>query len=299
MARILVTGGAGFIGSHLVDALIKKNHHVTVADDLSVGKSKFVNSKAAFCKVKIQSPLLKMIFKKGKFDYVYHLAAQKNLQFSKNHPVEDAQTNIIGSLNILSLSKLFKVKKIVFYSTAAVYDPLDVPPNKESDPVNPKTPYGIAKYAVEKYIQSSGLLYSILRLSNVYGPRQDAEGEGGVVAIFARKLAQRIPPSIYNSGRQTRDFIYVDDVVKASVSAVANSSNQTVNISTNQETTVNELFQIMRQIAQNELQPICGKKIQEQKRSALANSIAWRTLHWQPTTPLKKGLLKTYHFFTK
>lgn len=299
MSRILVTGGAGFIGSHLVDTLVKRNHKVTVVDNLSVGNKKFVNHKAQFHKFNIQNPLLKNIFQKGKFDYVFHLAAQKNLQFSKNHPVEDAQTNIIGSLNIVSLSKLFKVKKIIFYSTAAVYDPLDVPPNKESDSVNPKTPYGIAKYAVEKYIQSSGLTYSIFRLSNVYGPRQDAEGEGGVVAIFGHKLAEGEAPTIYNSGRQTRDFIYVDDVVQASLSALFKGSNKTVNISTGRETSVNELFRRLQKIAEKNIHPVRGQKIKEQARSALANSVAWKTLHWKPRISLQNGLSKTYHFFTK
>ncbi|MFA5029988.1 MAG: NAD-dependent epimerase/dehydratase family protein [Patescibacteria group bacterium] len=297
MARILVTGGAGFIGSHLVDALIKKNHHVTVVDDLSVGKRKFVNGKAAFCKIKIQSALLKTVFQKGKFDYVFHLAAQKNLQYSKSHPVEDAETNILGSLNVITESVKHHVKKIVFYSTAAVYNSNDTPPNRESDVENPATPYGIAKYTIEKYLQASQMNYSIMRLSNVYGPRQDSEGEGGVVAIFCKKLAQGKPPYIFNSGNQTRDFIFVGDVVRASLKALTRGKRDYFNVSTDQETTINKLFATLSTISKQHIMPYRGKKVQEQCRSALANTKAKRILGWFPKTTLATGLKETYHWF--
>jgi len=296
MSKILVTGGAGFIGSHLVDALVDK-HKVTVLDDLSVGKKVYINKKATFKKGKIQSITIQSFIEKGKFDIIYHLAAQKNLQYSKSHPVEDAETNIIGSLRLIDSAKKYGIKKFIFYSTAAVYDPKSKPPNKESETPNPATPYGVAKRVIEKYLEISDLPFTILRLSNVYGPRQDAEGEGGVVAIFCKSFAEGKAPHIYNSGKQTRDFVYVVDVVSASVRVMHVRWNGVVNISTNKETDINTLFTRLGSITKKPLEPRRGKKVPEQIRSRMSNSKAKRVLGWTPKTTLQVGLKQTYRIY--
>lgn len=296
MAKVLVTGGAGFIGSHLVDALVKK-HQVTIIDNLSTGQKKYINKKAKFIKVDIRSKKILDIFKKGKFDYVFHLAAQKNLQYSKTHPVEDADINILGSLNIVNAAVQTKVKKIIFYSTAAVYDAKAKPPNKETDAPNPSTPYGVAKRVVEKYLEISTLQYTILRLANVYGPRQDKAGEGGVIAIFCEHIAKNTRPSIYNSGNQTRDFIYVDDVVRASIKSLQVNKNTSINISTNKEVSVKTVFKEILSISKKNITFKKGITIQEQQRSALANTRAKKELNWKREIDLKDGLLLTYNWF--
>jgi len=280
-----------------VDELLKKKHKVFVVDDLSVGKKEFLNSHAKFAKMKIQAPQLLKLFRKESFEYVYHLAAQKNLQYSKEHPVEDAETNIVGSLRVIEAAKKFNVRKIIFYSTAAVYNPDSTPPNKESDTLQPITPYGIAKSVIESYLQISRLSYTVLRLSNVYGPRQDADGEGGVIAVFCKKLANKKPPQIYNTGRQTRDYIYVADVVKASLRSMTKGNNEILNISTGKETTVNSLYKTLAHLSNTHITAIRGKKVTEQIRSSLANTKAKNILTWSPSINLNLGLQKTYNWF--
>lgn len=298
MSRILVTGGAGFIGSHLVDTLVKK-HKITILDNLSTGKRKYINKQARFVKMDIRNKKVGRLLKKGRFDYVYHLAAQKNLQYSKEYPVEDADINILGSLNVINAAKESNVKKIIFYSTAAVYNPDDKPPNKESDQPNPKTPYGVAKRVVEKYLEIFSVPYTVLRLSNVYGPRQDVEGEGGVVAVFLKKLVKDKQPSIYNNGRQTRDYIYVADVVNASLKILSKAKNESINISTNKETSVNHLFTLLSDITGKKIKPRRDIILNEQKRSALKNTRAKNILNWGELETLKQGLEKTYNWFNK
>ncbi len=295
--KILVTGGAGFIGSHLVDALIKRKHRVVVVDDLSVGLRRNVNPKARFIKLAVQDKKLKTVFSSNKFDFVFHLAAQKNLQVSKEEPMHDAETNIMGGINVIESVQKYKCKKIVFYSSAAIYDAFANPPNYENDVPQPITPYGIAKLSIERYIEHSGICYTNLRPSNVYGSRQDAYGEGGVVAIFCSNLARAKQSKIFNTGRQTRDFIYVDDVVAATIACMRHGHNQTINISTNRETSVNKLYATLVKIADTSQRPRRGIYLEEQQRSALNNSRAKRVLHWKPKKQLNQGLTKTYHWF--
>lgn len=295
--RILVTGGAGFIGSHLVDELVSKKHHVTVIDNLSSGRRKNVHPRARLSVMDIRSPRLFDIFNSVRPQIVFHLAAQKSLGFSRRFPLRDAMTNIIGSLRLIELSKKHHVRKFVFYSTAAVYDPEATPPNREGDVCRPVTPYGIAKETVEQYLKYSGLSYVVLRLSNVYGPRQDIHGEGGVVAIFFRNFVAKKQCNIMNTGRQTRDFIYVSDIVAASFRAMSFSGNGLYNISTAKETSINELYSLMSSIAGFSKKPLRGKRIVEQYRSAMDSTLARRILGWKPSTTLSEGLRQTFDWF--
>ncbi|MFZ6035953.1 MAG: NAD-dependent epimerase/dehydratase family protein [Patescibacteria group bacterium] len=295
MSTILVTGGAGFIGSHLVDALVKRKHRVVVVDDLSVGKRSHVHPQARFIKYSVAGQALARMLRPYRFSHVYHLAAQKNLQVSKRFPVADATTNIIGTLQCIQIAAQSRAK-LIFYSTAAVYDPSASPPSRESECAAPVTPYGIAKYAAELYIRQSGLRYSILRLSNVYGPRQDAYGEGGVVAIFSDRLARGKICTIFNTGRQTRDFVYVTDVVSASLMALSRGTNQVVNISTGIETTVLRLYRALEKISGRN-QPVRRGQVVEQYRSALGNIRARTILKWRPRITMEQGLRTTYQWF--
>lgn len=295
--RILVTGGAGFIGSHLVDELVQQKHRVHVIDNLSSGSRKNVHPRAAFSKMDIRNTRLFEIFPKFKPQIVYHLAAQKSLRFSRRFPLRDAMTNIIGSLRMIELSKKYHVKKFVFYSTAAVYDPYATPPNQEHDVLRPVTPYGVAKRTVEEYLQYSGLRFTTLRLSNVYGPRQDTHGEGGVVAIFFNTIEHQRSCSISNNGRQTRDFIFVKDVVDASVRALRTGDNHILNVSSSKELTINMLYEVISGITGFDRPPKRGQRVLEQYRSALSNKRAKKFLHWVPQTPLLDGLKYTHDWF--
>lgn len=297
MSKILVTGGAGFIGSHLVDALVKSKHKVFVIDHFRSRKKKFLNSRAKYFKKQVQNKLINSLFKKYKFDVVFHLAAQKDLQFSKKYPTADADTNIIGSLRVIEAAKKYKVKKLVFYSTAAVYDINDIPPNREINVPSPATPYGIAKFTIEQYLAVCSVPYTVLRISNVYGPRQDALGEGGVVAIFCSNAAAGKSSVVVNTGRQTRDLIFIQDVVRASIKAVSHASNRIVNISTNNEVKINDLYKIIYTTAGRDCKPQRGKIIEEQYRSALSNKLAKKILKWQPETSLNNGINLTLNWF--
>ncbi|MFA6098557.1 MAG: NAD-dependent epimerase/dehydratase family protein [Patescibacteria group bacterium] len=299
MARVLVTGGAGFIGSHLVDGLLADGFQVTVVDDLSRGLRQNINKQARFIHQQIQSPSLRRCFKAYKFDFVFHLAAQINLQYSKNHPIEDAETNILGSLNVIRLASEFKVKKLIFFSSAAVYNIFDKAPNNEKDCPLPATPYGIAKRTVELYLLQSALNYTIIRPANVYGPRQRAEGEGGVVAVFCQNSARGQQSKINNTGRQTRDFTYVADVVKAVQKSLIYGNKKIINVSTNKETTVNELYNSIYSLAKMKIKPKRGYSLNEQEHSRLANNQAMSVLHWRPKENLSGGLIKTFNWFNE
>ena len=254
--NILVTGGLGFVGSHLVDQLISTGYQVIVLDNLSTGSLNNINPKATTIIGNIiEESTLDQLFKHYHFDYVYHLAAQINLRKSIINPRNDAETNIIGSLALIEKCNQYKIKKLIFSSTGgAIYSPNQDIPFSEDSLVEPSSPYGLSKLTVEKYLQMNqklhGLDYVSLRYSNVYGPRQNPHGEAGVIAIFMNKLLKGEDITIYGDGLQTRDFIHVSDIVKANLLAINLSG--TYNVSTNVETNVNNIAnQLITQINPN------------------------------------------------
>lgn len=302
--KVLVTGGAGFIGSHIVDLLIEARYEVIIVDNLSSGQEKNINKKARFYKMDIQYPELEDVFQKERPDYVSHHAAQKDVRVSVSDPIYDAKINILGTLNILQNCIKYKVKKIVFASTGgAIYGEQDIFPAPETHPERPISPYGITKLSVEHYMfyykTVFGLDYVSLRYSNVYGPRQDPYGEAGVVAIFIQMMCKGEQPVIYGDGEQTRDFVYVGDVANANVLAIKNSTGEHVfNIGTGVETSVNQLFDCLKEI----INPLIEKKYAsarqgEQKRSVIDNLLAGRILLWKPEVSLAYGLKKTHEYF--
>lgn len=308
--RILVTGGAGFIGSHLVDRLIKEKYKVIIIDNLSSGKKENLNKKARFYKIDICSSKIFEIFKKEKPDIIYHLAAQIDVRKSVENPIKSAEINILGSLNIIeSFAKLYhyknynKITKIVFASTGgAIYGDAKIIPTPESYPEFPLSPYGIEKLSVEKYLnyyfQVFKIPYIALRLANVYGPRQNSKGEAGVIAIFCDKMLRGDQPIINGNGKQTRDFVYVDDVVNAFILAIKKNKIGVYNIGTGKEATINTIFLKLKQLTGSNCKKIHGpRKPGEQRRSCLDYSKAKKELGWIPKVSLDEGLRITVEWF--
>lgn len=301
--KILITGGAGFIASHISDAFINEGHEVFIVDNLSTGFEKNINPKAKFIKADICDKKLSDLFEKEKFDVVNHHAAQMDVRRSVADPAFDANTNIIGTINLLQNCIKTGVKKFMFASTGgAVYGEQNYFPADELHPTSPLSPYGISKLAVEKYLffynAQYGLDYTILRYANIYGPRQNPFGEAGVVAIFASKLLKDKQTIINGSGKQTRDYVFVGDVVKANLLALNNKQSDIFNVGTGKETDVNTLF--------NELNKITGKGQDEkhgpaapgeQMRSVITSEKLFKKFNWKPDTELHSGLQKTVQFF--
>ena len=302
MPKILVTGGAGFIGSHLVDEFIMQNHQVIVVDDLSTGKKENLNPQAKFYQLKIQDRKLSVIFKKEKPAIVCHLAAQMNVRRSIVDPIFDAQSNIIGSLNLLENCVKYKIKKFIFISSGgAIYGDGVKIPTLETEKEQPLSPYGIAKLALEKYLyyysNQHRLPYTILRLANIYGPRQNYLGEAGVVAVFGHQLISK--KSLWvNGGQQTRDFVYVADVVSAVIKALPKQVQGIFNIGTGKQTNIDNLTKKIIQISQTKV-PIKHRPYiaGEQMRSCLSYNKIKHDLNWQPKYDLNKGLKQTWDWF--
>lgn len=299
MAKILVTGGAGFIGSTLVDALIVSGNDVIVIDNLSSGKKEYLNPSAKFYEIDICSPEIANIFKSEKFDFVYHLAAQMEVSKSMVDPMFDNKVNIIGAFNILENCRVTGVKKIIFSSTGgAIYGDADKIPTPENYPAYPVSFYGIHKLTFEKYLNCYfkvyGLDYTILRFANVYGPRQFKGGEAGVVSIFVDNAVNNITSTQYGDGKQTRDFVYIDDVVRALVSAKDITYQGEINIGSGRESS---LLDIRKYIEQAMEAPISIKeapgKPGEQKRSCLSYKTAKKVLDWKPEIKLEEGIKRT------
>ena len=297
--NILITGGAGFVGSHLADALIEKGARVIIADNLSTGLIENVNRKARFYRMNICSDSVEDIFRREKIDIVSHQAAQMNVRRSVCDPVLYAQTNIIGSLNIIENCLKYKVKRIIFASSGGViYSEVNHKPAKETDALCPVSPYGVSKLAVERYLEYyrkvHGLKYVAFRYGNVYGERQNPQGEAGVIAIFALKMMKGETPVIYGNGRQLRDYVYVSDVVKANLLGMEKGTGQIFNIGTGVPTSVNTLYGGLKNIIGFSGKPRHEPAVKgEIYRNCLDVSKARKILGWEPEVDFDKGLLRT------
>jgi len=310
--RALVTGGAGFIGSTLVDRLLAEGHAVDVIDDLSSGSlANLADARAnrdhelKLHQIDVRDPAVVELIARRQPEVVFHLAAQADVRVSVARPVFDAEVNVIGSLNVIEGARQAGARKVVFASSGGtIYgepSPADLPV-KESHPQHPISPYGVAKKVVTDYLFAyrtlHGLEFTSLALANVYGPRQDPHGEAGVVAIFARLLLEGKPCTIFGDGRQTRDFVYVDDVVDAFVRAADRGSGLTCNIGTGVETSVNELYATMAAAAGVDEPPIhAPARPGELARSALDPTRAGIHLGWEPWTDLRTGVTEVLTWF--
>lgn len=300
MSRVLVTGGAGFIGSHLVDALQEKGHRVVVLDDLSSGHRENLSSQTELVRDDIRSPRVHDLFRDMRPEFVFHLAAQKNVRESLKNPLHDAEINIQGSLQLIALSQKFAVKKFIFSSTGgAMYGDVRNLPTKETTPAHPTTPYGIAKYTVEQYLEvyarEYGVKSAILRYANVYGPRQDPHGEAGVISIFCDAIQRGEPMTIFGDGKQTRDYIYVSDVVEANMLAMQRNVPTAVNIGTGVQTSVVKLTEVLKKVSGKRAKVKHRAAIAaEVRKSALDVKLAKKYLGWKPTVSLLDGLEKTW-----
>ena len=302
--KILVTGGAGFIGSNIVDALIEKKHKVVIVDNLATGNIKNVNKKAKFYKVSVcDRKKIDEIFKKEKIDIVIHHAAQLDVRKSVEDPCFDADVNIKGALNILEACKNTKVKKIIFASSGGtIYGECGTKAPDEKAFANPLSPYGVAKLSVEHYIKAYsalyGLKYTILRYANVYGPRQDVNGEAGVVAIFIGRMSQNKEFFIFGDGKQLRDYVYVKDVVSANIKSLTKGNNEVINIGTNKTTSVTKLAQELSKVIGYSNKPIFKpKRNGELFKSFLNISKAKKVLGWEPKVSIVEGLKNTVEYF--
>ncbi|HEU4685489.1 MAG TPA: SDR family oxidoreductase [Nitrospira sp.] len=301
--KVLVTGGAGFIGSHVVDRLIQEGHEVIVVDNLSTGKRRNLNRAARFYKSDIQSWRLERIYRNERPNVVMHLAAQMDVRKSVEDPMFDAQVNILGTLNVLQQSVKHGVRKVVFSSSGgAIYGEQDVYPAPETHPTRPLSPYGLSKLCGEQYLsyfqRIGGLQVVSLRYANVYGPRQDPEGEAGVVAIFIQKLLNNEQPVINGNGRQTRDFVYVEDVVEANLAVMGQDTEGIYNVGTGQETSINDLFRILVQHTGSSCKEVHGPaKKGEQARSVIDSSKLRHEMSWEPKMNLADGLKRTVEYF--
>lgn len=305
--KSLVTGGAGFIGSHLVETLLENGEDVTIVDDLSSGNESNMatfKDKINFKKINILDNAVADLIAGGRFDVIFHLAAQKNVRQSVEDPIFDARVNILGSLNLLEAARLNGVKKFVFASTGgAIYGEPQEGPQSEDEKEMPMCPYGITKLSVEKYLHyyklQYGLEYASMRYANVYGPRQDPFGEAGVVAIFCKNLIDEKQCFINGDGDQSRDFVFVKDVAAVTYAASQyEGSSGEINVGTSRETSVNELYELICQaagvkVAAEHREAASG----EQRRSLLSFAKAREVLGFAPKVELEDGLKITYDSF--
>ncbi|MCK5460052.1 NAD-dependent epimerase/dehydratase family protein [Candidatus Parcubacteria bacterium] len=298
MNKVLITGGAGFIGSNLADELIKIGNEVVIIDNLISGKKGYLNPKAKFYKTNICSNDIEKIFKKEKFDYVFHLAAQIDVGKSVEDPIFDNKINALGSLAIFKHSAKNRVKKVIFASTGgALYGDVSAPAAEE-DLIYPLSPYAIHKYAAERYLELrkelNNLNYAVLRLANVYGPRQYKGGECGVIGIFTHNAASGNESILYGDGSKTRDYVYVDDIVNAMILSKNSKYSGVFNIGAGKETSVLGLIKTIEKITKKRF--IYNRKEDkpgEVKRSILNYDKAKKLLGWRPRTDLETGIRQT------
>jgi UDP-glucose 4-epimerase len=301
--RILVTGGAGFIGSHVVEAYITAGHEVFVVDDLSTGKAEQVHPQAHFLRADIQDAVVRRLMVQERIEVLNHHAAQMDVRRSVADPLFDARVNILGLLNVLEGAREAGTKKVLFASSGGtVYGEQEIFPAPEDHPTRPISPYGVSKRAGEHYLYfyqvQYGLPYIALRYANVYGPRQDPHGEAGVVAIFTSRLLSGVQPIINGDGKQTRDYVFVSDVARANLAALHATYTGPLNIGTGIETDVNQLFYALRALIDPAVPEVHGPaKPGEQRRSVLAWDRAATVLGWRPQVPLADGLQQTVAYF--
>jgi len=301
--KVLVTGGAGFIGSHVVDRLILEGHEVVVVDNLATGKRRNINRAARFYKMDIQSWRLERVFRNERPNVVMHLAAQMDVRKSVEDPMFDAQVNVLGTLNVLQQAVKHGVRKVIFSSSGgAIYGEQETYPAPETHVMKPLSPYGLSKLCGEQYLsyfqRVSGLQAVSLRYANVYGPRQDPEGEAGVVAIFIQKMLNGEQAVINGNGRQTRDFVFVDDVVEANLAMMGQETQGTYNVGTGVETSINDLFRILVQHTGSTCKEMHGPaKKGEQARSVIDSAKLRHEVSWDPKADLSDGLKKTVEYF--
>ncbi|HUI10509.1 MAG TPA: NAD-dependent epimerase/dehydratase family protein [Bacteroidota bacterium] len=302
--NILVTGGAGFIASQIVDAYIGLGHAVTVIDNLSTGRKENLNPKADFHEMDIRDATgVRALFERRKFALVNHHAAQMDVRRSVADPVFDASVNIVGMLTLMEAAVATGVRRVIFASSGgAIYGEQDRFPADETHATRPISPYGVAKLATEEYLYCYKAVYGVdavcLRYANVFGPRQNPEGEAGVVAIFASKMLKGEQPVINGDGKQTRDYVFVADVVRANVLALDHARSDILNVGTGIETDVNRLFAALRASTGSSCREMHGEaKKGEQQRSVLDNGRIRRELGWRQEVSLEEGIARTVEFF--
>lgn len=301
--KIAITGGAGFIASHIADAYVSLGHEVFIIDNLSTGKLENIPSQATFIEMDVNDPALPELFMDEKFDIVNHHAAQMDVRVSVQDPSFDARINILGGLNVYESAFKSGVKKIIFASSGGtVYGDQEYFPADEHHPTKPISPYGIAKLSNEQYLyyyaHVHGLPFVAFRYANVYGPRQNPHGEAGVIAIFTQKLLRGEQPIINGDGLQTRDYVYVGDVVQANVLALQPQMIGAYNIGTAIETDVNTLFRHLRDLTGSQCEEQHAPAKQgEQLRSVLTHERIHAAFGWTPRMNLIEGLSKTVDSF--
>jgi UDP-glucose 4-epimerase len=300
--KVLVTGGAGFIGSHVVATLLGRGYEVVVIDNLSTGCEENIDARARFYKLDVAAADLGKIFAREKFDFVIHLAAQTAVPRSVAEPDHDCRVNVLGTVNVMEAARKTGVRRVIFASSAAVYGDVATVPISEDACLGPTSFYGLSKLTAEKYLklysELFGVEHVVLRYANVYGERQGDAGEGGVVSIFARNILAGQPISIFGDGGQSRDFVYAGDVAAANCQAlVAAGANTVYNISTTTETSVNELAELMAKVAGRASdRRYLPAREGDIYRSSLDNRSARDALDWRPAVSLSEGLTATVRF---
>ncbi len=300
--KVLVTGGAGFIGSHLVHGLLENGYSVAVVDNLSSGQLRNLDHRATFYHCPLNDARLTQIIQREGPEIIFHLAAQSSVRQSTLNPVADADSNVLGTIALISAAASEGVEKIVFSSTGgAIYGNPSRIPCDEDEPINPLTPYALSKYVSELYFElfyrTYGMDYTILRYANVYGPGQDPNGEAGVIAIFAGLMLRGRTPNIYGDGEQERDFVYVSDVVEANLAAMYRGDGQTYNIGSGEPVTINSIYSMLQEYTDfHEDAVYLPRRAGEVLKIALDPARALRELGWQPTVSLQEGLQKSVDY---